>query len=174
MDEKITIQLASKSLKCSEKTIRRYIEKGILSTIKEGRRIYIPSNEIRELRNRQPKVDKIFHIPRRDKVVVDRSHYDGLLTRLGYLEKEKQLLLEYKEDLKIKNEELIETRTWLEESMRENKQAQEKISHLKSSSIFTLQKKDDQIEELEKDLAELRHELNKIKRRGLIDRILNK
>jgi septal ring factor EnvC (AmiA/AmiB activator) len=105
---------------------------------------------------------------------VDRSHYDNLLTRLGYLEKEQQLLLEYKEGLKRKNEELIETRTWLEESIQENKQVQEQNKHIKSSSIFTIQKKDAELKELRKNLTELRQELGKVKKRGLLKRIFNK
>ena len=191
MDEKVSIQVASHALKVSEKTIRRYIEKGILSTVKEGRRVFIPSDEIRELRSGHPKAGKIFHIPRKDKVVVDRTHYDGLLTRLGYLEKEQQLMLEYKDGLKGKNEELIETRNWLEESIQENKriekQAQKKVvnleeqnRHIKSSSIFTLQKRASEIEELKKSISAFNQKIQdldvkntKLKKRNIFQRIFN-
>lgn len=104
--EKVTIPLAAKALKVSTKTVHRYIEKGQLSKLKEGTRIYVPMDEIRALLSGQPKVDKSPRVHEKDRVTVDRTHYDSLLVRLGQLEANQQLLLEYKEGLQTKEKAL--------------------------------------------------------------------
>ncbi len=54
-EEKVTVKVAAKALGVSERTVQRYLEKGLLSKLKEGRRVYIPTSEITTLRQRQSK-----------------------------------------------------------------------------------------------------------------------
>ena len=124
--EKVTISLAAKALKVSTKTVHRYIERGQLSKLKEGTRIYVPMDEIRALLSGQPKVDKCPRVHEKDRVTVDRTHYDGLLVRLGQLEANQQLLLEYRAG--------IESRDKALEQAKENISAQaQELATVKSA-----------------------------------------
>ena len=96
-EEKVTVKVAAKALGLSDKTIYRYIEKGVLSRIKEGRRIYIPVSEVRNLRNGQgEKVSGQVLDMRKEKMSITRKEYDSLLVELGELRERNKLLLEYK------------------------------------------------------------------------------
>jgi DNA-binding transcriptional MerR regulator len=140
--EKVTISLAAKALKVSTKTIHRYIEKGQLSKLKEGTRVYVPMDEIRALLSGQPKVDKSQHVHEKDRVTVDRTHYDSLLVRLGQLEANQQLLLEYKEGLRWKEKELAEIK----------QDAEQKAKVLLEQSAI-IEQKNKEIEELKARLV---------------------
>jgi len=70
-------------------------------------------DEVRALLSGQPKIYKSPRVHEKDKVTVDRTHYDSLLVRLGQLEANQQLLLEYKEGLQTKERELSETKATL-------------------------------------------------------------
>lgn len=124
--ERVTIPLAAKALKVSTKTVQRYIEKGQLSKIKEGTRVYVPMDEIRALLSGHPKIDKSPHVHEKDRVTVDRTHYDSLLVRLGQLEANQQLLLEYRQGIEKKelalaekDRELAEAKAVLEQREKE-------------------------------------------------------
>ncbi len=105
-DEKVTITLAAKALKVSTKTVHRYLDKGLLTKVKEGTRVYVPMDEVRALLSGQPKIDKSPRVHEKDKVTVDRTHYDGLLVRLGQLEANQQLLLEYRAGIESRDKAL--------------------------------------------------------------------
>jgi DNA-binding transcriptional MerR regulator len=141
--ERVSIPLAAKALKVSTKTVHRYIEKGQLSKIKEGTRVYVPMDEIRALLSGQPRVDKSPHVHEKDRVTVDRTHYDSLLVRLGQLEANQQLLLEYKEGLQIRDKELAQIKLDAE---------------AKAKALIDKQA---ELEAREKELAEIRAELER-------------
>ena len=177
MDEKVTLQVASKALNVSTKTIRRYIERGIISKSKEGTRIFVPMDEIRNLKNRQVKMDKYHPVHQKDKITVDRTHYDGLLTRLGQLEGERKYLLEYKADLEKKDEEMLKiknniksTSKWILEVEEKNINKNKKLELQKN----ILNTKTLEIEKLKQNLKELNKKFSQIKKRGLVQRLLNR
>ncbi len=132
-DEKVTIPVAAKALNVSTKTVHRYIEKGLLTKVKEGTRVYVLTDQIRTLRDGQGKIDKSPRVHEKGKFSVDRTHYEGLLTRLGQLEVKQQLLLEYKTGLEAKNRELLETRERLTEAEQKVKKLEAEVDRLKKS-----------------------------------------
>jgi chromosome segregation ATPase len=155
-DEKVTIFLAAKALKVSTKTVHRYIEKGILSKTKEGTRIFVPMDDIRALLSGQLRVDKCPRVHEKDRVTVDRTHYDSLLVRLGQLETNQQLLLEYKEGLQEKEKSLEQARgninaqaqelTTVKSALNANTQELDQVKEI-------LTKKEQELSEAEKFLA---------------------
>ena len=123
-EEKVTVKVAAKALGVSDKTVYRYIEKGMLSKVKEGRRVYIPMSEVRTLRNRQGEKVSIQVLDTRkeemSKVSITKKEYESLLLELGELRERNKLLLEHKlnrdQTLIAKDEEVTELREKLKES----------------------------------------------------------
>jgi len=190
-DEQVSIRTAAKYLGVSDKTIMRYMAKGLLSKINEGHRTFAIVEELRGLKTEKKGEQK--RIKKKEgTVILSKDSYDKLLTELGALQERTQNLLEYRQtnkklelELNQAKGQVSETNSWLKEVVEENKekekQTQEKISHLeeqnqhlKSSSIFTIQKKDDELKELRKNLTELQRELTRVKKRGFFKRIFNK
>jgi predicted site-specific integrase-resolvase len=98
--EMVTIKVACDTLKVSRKTIYRYIEKGLLTKIKEGRRTYILANDIRSLR--QGQIEKVTQ-SKRDSDTKKVTHmtlpieeYKSVMEELAELKERNKLLLEYK------------------------------------------------------------------------------
>ena len=121
LEEKVTVKVAAKALGVSDKTIYRYIEKGVLSKIKEGRRIYIPVSEVRTLRNGQgEKVSGQVLDMRKEKMSITRKEYDSLMVELGELRERNKLLLEYKlnrdQALTVKDGEIAELKQKLQKA----------------------------------------------------------
>ena len=124
LEEKVTVKVAAKALGVSDKTIYRYIEKGVLSKIKEGRRIYIPVSEVRTLRNGQgEKVSGQVLDMRKEKMSITRKEYDSLMVELGELRERNKLLLEYKlnrdQALTVKEGEIAELKQELQKAEAE-------------------------------------------------------
>lgn len=116
--DKVTIQEACKIAKVSRKTLYRWIEKGLLSRVKEENRAYISLAEVRALCNQGDTQDDTgivsgdIPMTQQDtnRVTLDRQHYEGLLIKLGQYEAERRYLLEYKAGLEAKDKELAETK----------------------------------------------------------------
>lgn len=117
-DEKVTIQVAAKAIGVTPKTIHQWLRKGTLSKVKEGNRTYILMDEIRALRQDKvtnQKSEVITSEVKQEQVTnqgynmvpIKREHYEGLLTKLGQLEANQQLLLEYKEGLQKKDKDIL-------------------------------------------------------------------
>lgn len=208
--ETISIPEAANLLKIGIRSIYRYIDKGILNKSKTGKKSYLYLEEVIALQNRmgtEPDVlidiatDKIDNNNIKKTVNLEQQHYEALLIRLGQLEAQKELLLEYKTDSERKDLELKETRNWFEETLKENKkiindidkknneltklkdnlnQLQkelEKVDKIKSKNNIQenlLTKKDSELEELKKNMAQLRQELHNVKSRNIFKRIFNK
>jgi excisionase family DNA binding protein len=117
--EKVTVQVAARTLGVSKGTVVHYLNNGKLTRIKEGSTVYISLDEIRGLMDMQadqdedistspknpaePKVatDPGIRVPADDEIQisVDRAHYEELLTRLGQLEVKNRNLLAYKDTI---------------------------------------------------------------------------
>ena len=116
-EEKLTIQSAAKVLGVSRGTVVHYLNNGKLTRLKEGSKVYILMDEIKALLD--GKEDKSVTTPVARSAdtseatakaeiasegdgttfVLDREHYEELLTRVGQLELEKQNLLVYKKSM---------------------------------------------------------------------------
>jgi DNA-binding transcriptional MerR regulator len=129
-DEKVTVKVAAKALNVTPRTVRRYIEKGLITRIKEADRVYVSMDSVRSFLGQQggqQKADMSQARPQNEDrkadtaaavIPLDRTHYEGLLTRLGALEAERKYLLEYQttnEELKKRVAELeqqLTRRSW--------------------------------------------------------------
>ena len=126
-EEKVTVKVAAKALGVSDKTIYRYIEKGRLSKVKEGRRVYIPISDITTLRQRQSKhVSRQVNDTTTDKMsyttgqtTLSTEKYEAMVAELAELKERNRLLLEYKLSADQVRKELEETRQKLQEAESE-------------------------------------------------------
>jgi len=116
-DEKVTIQVAAKALNVTPKTVHQWLRTGTLTRVKDGNRTYILMDEVRALRQNRVTNQKSEVITSEGKsepsnnlgnnmVPIDREHYEGLLIRLGQLEANQQLLLEYKAGIEYRDKAL--------------------------------------------------------------------
>jgi DNA-binding transcriptional MerR regulator len=173
-DEKVTIQVAAKALNVTTKTIHQWLKNGALTRVKEGNRTYILMDEVRALRqnrvtNQKSEVTTFkgnsepSNNLSNNMVPIDRAHYEGLLTRLGQLEAKQQLMLEYKQDLQAKDEELIEARVIISKARSELEKMVElkRDAEAKAKALLEQQAK---TEAKEKELAEIRAENERLKR----------
>ncbi len=98
--ERVTVKVACDTLSVSRKTLYRYIEKGLLSRVKEGRRVYIPMGEIRALRQRRvTSASQTKSVSATDKVThmtLSTDEYRALVKENEELKAKTHLLLEYK------------------------------------------------------------------------------
>jgi multidrug efflux pump subunit AcrA (membrane-fusion protein) len=176
IDEKVTIPLAAKALKVSTKTVHRYIEKGLLTKVKEGTRVYVPMDEIRALLSGQPKIDKCPRVHEKDRVTVDRTHYDGLLVRLGQLEANQQLLLEYRAGIESRDKALEQAKGNINAQAQELAEARATITKARSELQQLLMVKQDAeakgkalldqraaLEAKERELAKIRAEVERLR-----------
>jgi hypothetical protein len=110
--EKVTIQVAARTLGVSKGTIITYLNKGLLTRIKEGGRIYVSMDEVRTLgdtkRKPQVKPSVTTSAKRNKRVSVnkERERPKRPLASFGLLESERQYLLRCKAALEAKDKEL--------------------------------------------------------------------
>jgi len=110
--EKVTIPVAARALGVSKGTIITYLNKGLLTRIKEGGRIYVCMDEVRTLgdtkRKPQVKPSVITSAKRNKRVSVnkERERPKQPLASFGLLESERQYLLRCKAALEAKDTEL--------------------------------------------------------------------
>ena len=136
-EEKVTIKTAMKALGVSEKTVYRYLNNGLLTMTKEGRRTYILSSEIRSLRQKQilsghfsdSKKVVSGHIPvnkesMSGQVSLSQDEYKKLIQENKELKQKNLLLLEYQLSADQVKKELEETKQKLQA-------AETKIARLK-------------------------------------------
>jgi DNA-binding transcriptional MerR regulator len=130
-EEKVTIKIAMKALGVSEKTIYRYLNNGLLTRIKEGHRTYIPSSEVRSLKQKQTE-SMSGHFSDNKKVVsghisvgkesmsgqvsLSADEYKKLIKENEELKQKNLLLLEYKLGADQVKKELEETKQKLQEA----------------------------------------------------------
>jgi hypothetical protein len=107
--EKVTIQVAAKTLGVSKGTIITYLNKGLLTRIKEGSRIYVSKDDVRAFggtkRKHQVKPSGTPSAERNKRASVNKKR-DGPkrpLASFGLLESERQYLLTCKAALEAKD-----------------------------------------------------------------------
>ncbi len=131
---KATIQEAAKTLHIDRKTIYRWIEKGLLSKVKEGNKTLVILEEVKTICDKGMSQDvtklEADSVTNANIVTLDRPHYEGLLIKLGQFEAERRYLLEYKENLKAKDKELSETKERLIEAEQRAKELEVEVSML--------------------------------------------
>ena len=117
LPEKVTIEVAAKTLGVSKGTIVHYLNNGRLSRIKEGSAVYVSTEELSKLLETKVDPGTITTKTRTAKgkqvvvtkvksnegdgttVTVDTNRYEEMLTRLGRLELENRDLLAYKDSM---------------------------------------------------------------------------
>jgi hypothetical protein len=185
--EKITLQVAAKALDISVRTVQRYIDKGLITKIKEDGKVYVIADEIRGLRKRlEATNDMTNDRAKSDKttVTVDMSYLEGLLVQLGEMKEKQRLLLEYKDDIRqkemsllSKEQELTQTKAALTANSAELDQARAVISKARSEleKMIELKQNSEQkakvvleqqavLELRERELETLRAENERLKR----------
>jgi len=113
LTDRVTIQEAARIANISRPTIYRWIEKGLLSREKDGKRAYVSLAEVQAL-CKQGDTDDTHDDTQSvkagsddtNRVTVDVTYLEGLLVRLGQLEAEKRYLLEYKAGVEQKDKEI--------------------------------------------------------------------
>ena len=186
-DEKITLSVAARALRVSERTLIRYAEKGLISKVKENNRIYFLADEVRQLRqeNVKPRQGDYEKHGNDFTVTIPYAKFQNLLLEIGELKTKNSFLLEYKiskerleKELTQSKDQILETNNWIKEIEQESKEKishlEEQNKHLTSSSIFTIEKKDDELKEMRRKLTDLQRELTRVKKRGFFKRIFNK
>jgi hypothetical protein len=97
--ELVRLSIAAKALKCSERTLRRWADAGRCVITTQGNKSYIKADEVRELRRQKtetpPKIRKKKNLDTQF-VTIELSRYDDMLKRLGEVESQNKLLLEYR------------------------------------------------------------------------------
>jgi hypothetical protein len=184
--EKITLQVAAKALDVSVRTVQRYIDKGLITKVKEDGKVYVIVDEIRGLRKKleatndttgdRAKIDKTT-------ITVDMSYLEGLLVQIGEMKEKQRLLLEYKDDIRqrevsllAKEQELTQTKAALAANSAELDQAKAAITKARSELQRLLEIKQDAeqkakvvlnqqeaLEAKERELAEIREEVERFR-----------
>ncbi|UCG12131.1 MAG: helix-turn-helix domain-containing protein [Deltaproteobacteria bacterium] len=134
--QKVSIQVAAKILGVSRGTVIRYMDRDRLTRIRESSRVYVPMDEIRNLRASRKKSGgsgpgRTAHGDIKATVTLERDHYEELLTRLGQLESENQHLLEYKNDLVDIKTALVDREKDLGEVMAKLLMAEEELKKVR-------------------------------------------
>ncbi len=125
LKEKVTIQVAAKTLGVSKGTIITYLNEGLLTRIKEGNRICVSMDEVRTLgdtkRKPQVKPSVTTSAKRNKRVSVnkERDRPKRPVASFGLLESERQYLLTCKAALEAKDREL-ETLTFEVKTLKKN------------------------------------------------------
>ena len=195
--EKTTIKTAAKALGVSERSIQRYIKQGLLTKIKEGTNIFLLSDEIRQLRQ-----NKTGNRPTNTKsndslnvVTISSDKYDKMVSELGQLQERCSNLLEYrliqeklKKEVKLKDKKIVELKNNAKTVIcQKDVKIQKLQQNVGNASKFILEtddtnkklknilvNKDNQIDDLQKNLDILQKELQKHKSRNIFQRIFNK
>lgn len=190
-NEKASIQVAAKALGVSAKTIQRWVKSGKIQSIREDNRVFIPVDEIRTRLQEQragvadidqDKKEDVQTIRGHDEaksidvIPITRTHYEGLLTRLGQLEANQQLLLEYRAGIESRDkaleqakgnisaqaQELATVKTALTTNSAELDQARAVISKARSELEKMVELKQES-EQKAKDLLDKQVEIDRLR-----------
>ena len=183
--EKVTIQVAAKTLGVSKGTIITYLNKRLLTRIKEGGRIYVSKDEVRafsETKRRhqvKPSVTPSTERNRRASVKKERDRPKQPLASFGLLESERQYLLRCKAALEAKDTELekltfrvnelkqnveVQASEWegTETRLRElEKKQQKRLGQFRNTSNGDNQ---DLLENIQARLLEMEEEMKRLRR----------
>jgi len=160
--QQVNIKTAAKYLKVSEKTIMRYMSKGILSRVREGARTFVLIDELRGLRTRTEKEQKRTKT-KEETIFLSKTSYNELLSEVGALRERCNNLLEYRYTNDKLSKELDTTRQQVDETNQFFKEI-----------LVSDQQKAAENEELRRTLEVFQKELDQVKKRGIFARIFNK
>lgn len=136
MDGSVNIQVAAKALGVSTKTVQRYIEKGLLTKIKDGHKVSIPIEEIKDLRERiQTDNGQAEKDTDKKSITIDLDKYDQIMTEIGELRHKSQLLITYLSEIKTKEERIIEKEKEISELESKNRQLETQLKSLENKLI---------------------------------------
>jgi chromosome segregation ATPase len=177
-----SIKVAARTIGVTTKSIDRWLKDGTLTKIEEGRRVYIPTKEVLQMRDRRLKKKKatstIFketQNPEPNKTIaIDAKEYKDLLEShgqlRGLLEAHSTRLLEYKGIMEQKDKEITSLKTEIDQVEKQN----EEVNSWFKEIIAESKKKENAANELKKNLETFQKELDRLKSRGLLKRIFNK
>ena len=121
--EKITIQVAAKTLGVSKGTIITYLNNGSLTRIREDGQIFISKDEVRALNKKHQVKSSLGKSNSGTSVIKNRNEVKRPLSSFGLLENEREHLLRCKAALEAKNQELEALRQEVN-TLRRNVQTQ--------------------------------------------------
>lgn len=104
--EKITIQVAAKTLGVSKGTIITYLDNGSLTRIKEDGQVYISKAEVRALDSKRQVKSQSIECSRGASVSKNKYEVKRPLSSFSLLENEREHLLRCKAALEVRNQEL--------------------------------------------------------------------
>ena len=157
-NEKASITIAAKALGVSVKTIQRWVKSGKIQSIREDNRIFIPIDEIRaRLQEQRANIEDIVQDKKEDVqtirghsedksidvIPITRTHYENLLVRLGQLEANQQLLLEYRVGIESRDKALEQAKGNISAQAQELDQARATITKARSELQRLLEVKQD-------------------------------
>jgi hypothetical protein len=171
-NEKLTLQIAAKALHMSVRTIQRYLDKGLLTKVKEDGKVYVYADEIRGLKNKLTTTNKLSDDTKKKspgQATVDLLYLEGLLIQVGQLKEKQQLLLTYENDIRQKNDtllakerELLEQKAMIEQKNKELIEAEkllqekDKVMEKAGAEIQRLRNEAKKAEELQAEIARLK------------------
>jgi excisionase family DNA binding protein len=130
---RLTLTQAAVQLGVSTRTLRRKIKQGSIHAAFEDGKYYLDTNEVDRLSTLSNQVDrtsgeKVSTLSRRvstptSVITLDKTEYDALISRMGYLEGQRQLLIEHQADREALEKELGEARARLADMEAELAQA---------------------------------------------------
>lgn len=147
--QKLTLQVAAKALDVSVRTVQRYIDKGLITKVKEDGKVYVIADEIRGLKKKLEATndttdDRAKSV--KTTVTVDMSYLEGLLVQIGEMKEKQRLLLEYRDDIRqkelsllSKEQELTQTKAALTANSAELSEARATISKARNELQKLLQ-----------------------------------
>jgi predicted site-specific integrase-resolvase len=122
---RLTINEETVKLGVSTRTLRRKIKQGNIHAAFEDGKYYLDTTEVDRLSSLSNQVDrteggKVSLLSKRvstptSVIPLDKTEYDSLMSRLGFLEGQRQLLLEHQADGEALEKELVEARAKLAE-----------------------------------------------------------
>ncbi|MEW5804603.1 MAG: helix-turn-helix domain-containing protein [bacterium] len=176
--DKVTIQEAARIANISRKTLYRWIEKGLISREKDKNLSFVSLAEVKAVCDRvtnqqdtenvttgntqDAQQDTIRVTEDTNTVTLKLEYYNGLITRLAGLEIERRYLLENKEGLEAREQELTETRAALTRANSELKRLLEVKKDADQKAVVLLDQQR-ALEARERELRELRAENERLK-----------
>ena len=147
MAEPVSILEAAKSLNVSQRTVWNYIRKGRLDKVTIGRKVYVLLGSLERFARSEKPPSFSEKSPQLQSVnetvalspgtaLVEVSYLEGLLTRLGQLNAEKQYLLECQADQENGKRELADAQARLVELQTKESEARSRAAILEKENKY--------------------------------------
>jgi predicted site-specific integrase-resolvase len=136
--ERLELKTAAKALSVSVRTVQRYIERGLLTRVKERGRIFVIPDEVKILKKKLAIEGKTTATKLEKKVstvTIELSYLENLMKKLAQLEEKQKFMLTYQEDLQKKDMTLKEKELSLVEKETEIQKLKDSLKRLKGRNI---------------------------------------